>query len=138
MDVITCFPWKSSSQNTQECTHLWTPAAGAQTSLPREQPAAVFCHVCFVSGPLPPWAEQAGEQPAGWPLVMDISWNGRRASMLLRAEEQFGRAEERRVSFTDDKWWSPRMRHGAYCPVGGPGCPEPTSVLQAADASVRS
>lgn len=78
---------------------------------------------------------------AGWKTV---SWvasgygyllDGRRASMLLRAEKQFGWAAERRVSFTEDKRWSPRMRHGAYC-HWGPGCPEPTSVLQEADTSV--
>lgn len=82
---------------------------------------------------------RAGWRTASWMASGDgYLLDGRRASMLLRAEEQFGRAEERRVSFTDDKWRSPRMRHGAYCPVGGPGCPEPTSVLQAADSSVRS
>lgn len=36
--------------------------------------APLFCHTCFFSGLLLLWAEQAGKQPSGWPLVMDISW----------------------------------------------------------------
>lgn len=54
--------------------------------LAREGAAAPFCHMCFVLGLLLLWAEQAGKQPAGDGCLLD----GDKASMLLRADKQFG------------------------------------------------